>query len=252
MAIVSLFDRDPARYRTGRWFRNLGVAMTKANPLWSVESTGTVPADMRKPYIVIGNHQSLADIPVLSLLPWEMKWVGKASLFKIPIIGWMMRISKDIPVERGNRRSRAQVLIEARKRLRNHVSVLILPEGTRSTDGRVGIFTDSPFKFALKEHIPILPIVVDGTFSALPKKTWKFGGKSHIRIHIFDPIRTDTWAGSGSELRDFVRDKIVDQIALWRGVSTDEVDSQALNRSKSLNSGDKKFSGKLAGADKNS
>lgn len=234
MAIVWIFDRDPARYKTGRWFRRLGVAMTRLNPIWSVETTGMYPEDMRKPYLVIGNHQSLADIPVLSLLPWEMKWVGKASLFRIPIVGWMMRISKDIPVERDDRRSRAQVLIETRKRLRERVSVLILPEGTRSVDGRVGFFADSPFKFALKERIPVLPLAIDGTFSALPKKTWKFGQKSNIRVHVFDPISTDDWAGSGSELRDYVREMIVHQIAQWRGVSVDEVDASVAAKGDSV------------------
>ncbi len=225
LAVVSLFDRDPARYRTGRWFRRLGAAMTRVNPVWSIVISGDVPEDMRKPYLVIGNHQSLADIPVFSRLPWEMKWVGKASLFKIPILGWMMRTAGDIPVDRGNRRSRAQVLIDARDRLRKRVSVLILPEGTRSSDGRVGAFSDSPFKFAIKEKVSVLPIALDGTFSALPKDTWRFGQKSFIRVRIFEPIDTTTWAGTGTELRDKVRAMIIGQIAEWRGVLETEVDS---------------------------
>ncbi len=250
MAVVSLSDRDPARYRTGRWFRRLGVAMTKVNPVWSIVTTGTYPEDMRKPYLIIGNHQSLADIPVLSRLPWEMKWVVKASLFRIPIVGWMMRISKDIPVERGDRRSRAQVLVEARKRLRDHVSVLILPEGTRSLDGRVGKFSDSPFKFAIKERIPVLPVALDGTFSALPKKTWKFREKSFIHIHVFDPIRTDNWTGSGSELRDYVRDMIVNKIASWRGVPSEKVDTRSGIEVESVQSNPIDLPDKIADVDK--
>ena len=199
--------------------------MTRANPIWSIVISGNVPENMRLPYLVIGNHQSLADIPVLSRLPWEMKWVGKASLFRIPVLGWMMRTSGDIPVERGNRRSRAQVLINARDRLQKKVSVLILPEGTRSPDGTVGPFSDSPFKFAIKERIPVLPIALDGTFTALPKDTWRFGQKSYIRVRIFDPIDTTTWVGTGSELRDRVRELIVGQIADWRDVSIESVDA---------------------------
>ena len=131
MAITHLLDRkDPGKYATGRQFRRLGYLMAAANPAWSIQISGSYPESMRNPYVVVCNHQSLADIPIVSRLPWDMKWVGKASLFKLPVLGWMMRVAGDIPVSRGDRRSRAQVMIDTKEQLQQKVSVMIMPEGT--------------------------------------------------------------------------------------------------------------------------
>jgi 1-acyl-sn-glycerol-3-phosphate acyltransferase len=225
MAITKLFDKDPGRYATGRQFRRLGYLMASANPAWTIHITGKYPESMRNPYVVVCNHQSLADIPIVSRLPWDMKWVGKESLFKLPILGWMMRSAGDIPVSRGDRRSRAQVMIDTKERLQQKVSVMIMPEGTRSPDGRVGEFNDGAFKLAMKLGIPVLPIALDGSFDALPKSGWLFGKGSTIRLHVFDPIQVKDWEGDGAQLCDHVRGMIVGKVADWRGVSTAEVDA---------------------------
>jgi len=222
--VVRMFDRDPGRYATGRMFRRLGVAMTRVNPAWKIKLMGTMPEDPRNPYVIVANHQSFADIPVLSWLPWDMKWVGKESIFHTPLLGWMMRISKDIPVVRGDRKSRAMVFIEARKRLKERVSVIIMPEGTRSPDGRLCAFSDGPFKLALKVGVPVLPVALDGTFSALPKKSWKFDKHCRIRIRVLDPVMPEDWTGNGTGMCTHVRALIRAQLAEWRGVSESEVD----------------------------
>ena len=224
MGISYLFDKDPGKYATGRWFRRLGATMTRANPLWHVVISGSYPVDIRNPYLVIGNHQSIADIPVLSRLPWDMKWVGKESIFSLPVLGWMMRLSRDIPVDRSSVRSRAQVFFDAKDRMTKKVSVLIFPEGTRSPDGLIHDFSHGPFSLALKMGVPILPIALDGTFNALPKKTWKFGEKSNIRIHVFEPIDVAEWEKNAAGLCDHVRKLIVDKVASWRNVNETDVD----------------------------
>jgi 1-acyl-sn-glycerol-3-phosphate acyltransferase len=124
LALMRLFDRDPVHYRTGRMFRRLGVAMTLVNPAWRVTVSGFPIPRERLPFVVVSNHQSLADIPLISHLPWEMKWVGKEELFKIPVIGWMMHLSSDISVNRGDARSGAKTLIRALRVLENRCHVL--------------------------------------------------------------------------------------------------------------------------------
>lgn len=219
MAIVRLFDRDPGRYRTGRWFRRLGSAMIAANPAWTVRISGNLPTDPRNPYVVVGNHQSLADIPIISRLPWDMKWVGKASLFKIPILGWMMKISRDLPVVREDRRSRVEVMVQARERLEHRVSVMIFPEGTRTRDGRVLRFSDGPFRLAIATGSPILPIALDGSYDALPSDGWRFGPPLTVRVHVFDPVPVDGLETSAARtLSEDVRAMILGKIAEWRGV----------------------------------
>ena len=117
MAVVRLFDRDPARYATGRAFRWFGGTITRVNPAWDIQITGDFPADPRRPFVAISNHQSNADIPLVSRLPWEMKWVAKKALFDVPVLGWEMSLAGDIPVDRRDPESRAAVLVRARAAL---------------------------------------------------------------------------------------------------------------------------------------
>lgn len=227
LALIRLFDRDPARYTTGRWFRRLGSALTRVNASWRVRVSGDFPADPRLPYVVVGNHQSLADIPVVSRLPWEMKWVAKKELFTIPFVGWMMRLAGDIAVDRSDPRSGVKALMQARQYLQQKCSVMFFPEGTRSYDGRVHAFNDGAFRLAIKEGLPILPIALDGTHGALPKHTWRFGEPSIIHLKVLPPVpTTGLKAADAAALRDDVRGRIVRQIAEWRGIAPEAIDAE--------------------------
>ncbi len=224
MAVVRLFDRDPARYTTGRLFRWMGGLTTRVNPAWTITRTGSIPPDMRRPYVVVSNHQSNADIPVISRLPWEMKWVAKAALFKVPVGGWMMRMAADIPVDRRSATSRAAVVLHARDRLQKRCSVMFMPEGTRSKSRTVGRFQDGAFRLAIEEGVPVLPLALDGTADALPKHGWRFGA-ADIRLHVFDPIPTEGMSPDDAPaLRERVRRQIIAQVAAWRGVPPEVVD----------------------------
>jgi 1-acyl-sn-glycerol-3-phosphate acyltransferase len=224
---VWLFDRDPVKYRAGRTFRWIGVAMTRVNPAWKVTHSGAYPADPRHPYVVVSNHQSNADIPVVSTLPWEMKWVGKRSLFRLPFAGWMMRMVGDIPVDRTDPQSRARVVRRAREVLAQRCSVMFFAEGTRSKDARVKAFHDGAFRVAIEAGVPVLPVALDGSVETLPKDDWKFG-PADIRLHIFEPVPTEGLTEADvPALRDRVRAMIVGQIAAWRGVEPASVDATA-------------------------
>jgi 1-acyl-sn-glycerol-3-phosphate acyltransferase len=228
LALIRVFDRDPVRYTTGRWFRRLGVAMTKVNPLWRLHVTGFAVPRERAPFVVVSNHQSFADIPLISHVPWEMKWIGKAELFALPIIGWMMSLAGDISVDRKDARSGARTLIKAASYLEQRCPVMFFPEGTRSPDGRVGRFSDGAFHLAIRTHTPILPIAVEGSSDALPKHSWRFGKPSDIYVHVLEPIPTDGLTQDGlPALRDRVRSTIIHAVAQRRGVEDDSVDALA-------------------------
>ena len=228
LLLVRLTDRDPVRYRTGRWFRRLGVAMTRANPFLQLEISGYTVRDPRRPYVVVSNHQSFADIPLISHLPWEMKWVGKRELFRVPFAGWMMKLAGDIPLDRGDPRSGAKVLLHAASVLKQKCSVIFFPEGTRSPDARVGRFTDGAFHLALRSQVPVLPLVVDGSHGCLPKNSWRFKGVHNVKLLVLPPVDT---AGMSREdapmLRERVRHMIIDHLAHLRGVEPDDVDRLA-------------------------
>jgi 1-acyl-sn-glycerol-3-phosphate acyltransferase len=228
LAIIRLFDRDPALYTTGRWFRRLGAAMTFVNPLWKITLKGVPDPYSRKAAVVVSNHQSLADIPVLSRLPWEMKWVAKHELFRLPMVGWMMQLAGDIPVERGDARSGVRVLAHAAKYLRNNCPVIIFPEGTRSPNGLVGRFTDGPFHLAIASQVPVLPICIEGTRDALPKKNWRFGSISTITVTVLPEVPvTGLTRADVAALRERVRHMICDHLAGMRGVAASSVDAYA-------------------------
>jgi 1-acyl-sn-glycerol-3-phosphate acyltransferase len=225
LALVRFFDRDPVRYRTGYIFRRLGVAITKANPLWRLEVSGEKISDPRRPYVVVSNHQSMADIPLISHLPWEMKWIAKVELFKLPIIGWMLKLAADIPVYRQDKRAAAQAFVKAARYIQQKCSVMFFPEGTRSSDGMVHRFTDGAFALAIKYNVPVLPLVVEGSRDCLPKRSWKFGKPQDIKLKVLPPVETaGMTAADVAALRETVRRMIMEQIAVWRRVDITMVD----------------------------
>lgn len=218
LLIRKLFDRDPVRYATGRMFRDLGLVITKINPLWKIEVIGADKVkNPRNPYVVVSNHQSMADIPVLSHLPWEMKWMAKKELFSTPFIGWQLKLAGDIPVERENPRDAVRSIRKARAYLSQKCSVMVFAEGSRSPDGTVRDFLDGAFRLAIDVGVPVLPIVVEGTFNCLPKKSWKFGKATDIKIVVLDPIDTSGMKREDiGTLRELVRDTIVSQLSKMR------------------------------------
>jgi 1-acyl-sn-glycerol-3-phosphate acyltransferase len=212
VAMVRLFDRDPRHLRTARWYRRLGRVLARVNP-WHVVVTGLEYVQFGRTYVVVSNHQSLADIPVICHVPLDTKWLAKGELFRVPVLGWMLRMAGDIPVDRSDRRSAARALLECARYLRRGCSVVFFPEGTRSPDGSVLPFNDGPFQLAIREQVPILPLAVCGSGRALPRDTWMFGTTQTITLKILPAVPVDGFTiKETGNLRDRVRQQIVDVI----------------------------------------
>jgi 1-acyl-sn-glycerol-3-phosphate acyltransferase len=180
---------DPGRYAAGLMFRLIAVFTVKLNPLWKFDAGGKFVHDPRRPYVAVSNHESYADIFLISHLPWEMKWMSKETMFKIPCMGWMMRMAGDIRVVRGERTSAIQALAAARDRIKKRVSVMIFPEGTRSRGNGLLPFKDGAFRVAIETGAPILPLVVAGTRRAMAKGSFRFQ-RARARVTVLDPIET--------------------------------------------------------------
>jgi 1-acyl-sn-glycerol-3-phosphate acyltransferase len=181
------FDRD--RYAAGRTFRLVGATTARLNPLWRFSTDGLRIRDPRRPYVAVANHESYADIFLISRLPWEMKWLGKEQLFKIPFLGWMMWLAGDVPVKRGARESVVTAMNACGDKLRRKLSVMIFPEGTRTADGSLLPFKDGAFRLAIEHNVPILPIVVAGTRRAMAKHTFQFQ-RTRAICRVLEPIDT--------------------------------------------------------------
>ena len=218
VAVVRLVTApfDKGRYAAGLLFRKLAVVHAKLTPLWHFTVTGDVPDDPRRPYVVVANHESFVDILLISHLPMEMKWLSKATFFKIPFVGWLMSLAGDIRLVRGDRRSVVAALRECRTRLDQRVSVMIFPEGTRSATGELQDFKDGAFDLAIAKQVPILPLAVHGTTTALRKHDWRLG-RSDAEVRVLEPISTEGLTRADTaELREQVRTRIAAELALMR------------------------------------
>jgi len=207
LLLTAPFDR--ARYITGYLFRRIGPVMATLNPLWRFRYSGVMPKDPRRPFVVVSNHESFADILLISHLPWEMKWLSKAELFRIPVMGWMMWLAGDIPVKRGFGPSAVEAMERCRNALRKRVSVMIFPEGTRSKTADLLPFKDGAFRLAIEAGVPILPLALSGTGTALPKHGWRFG-RSAAEVRVLEPVETaGLTLADVPELKARVREMIV-------------------------------------------
>jgi 1-acyl-sn-glycerol-3-phosphate acyltransferase len=191
MAITRLVTApfDKGLYWVGLLFRKVAVVASTLNPLWHFRVTGALPADPRRPYVVVSNHESFVDILLISHLPWEMKWLSKVELLRIPVLGWNMVLAGDVPVERGTRKSALKAMRRCKEVLARRVSVMMFPEGTRSETDDLLPFKEGAFRLAVDSGVPILPLVVQGTRTALPKHGWRFG-RSNAEVRVLAPIET--------------------------------------------------------------
>lgn len=180
---------DPGRRVTGRLYRLCAIAVTKCNPLWDFRVLRPLPAYRPRRTVVVSNHCSQTDPFLISHLPWEMKWLGKASLFRVPLLGWAMFLAGDIPVVRGDRGSAKGAMARCRHYLMRDTPVMIFPEGTRAIGDEMGPFKDGAFHLAIETGADILPIAVAGTAAVLRKHDWRF---HHARAYVAvgDPIST--------------------------------------------------------------
>ncbi len=205
--VTAPFDRG--RYLVGYIFRRIGPVMATLNPLWRFRHSGVVIRDPRRPYVVVSNHESFADILLISHLPWDMKWLSKIEMMKIPVLGWMMYLAGDVPVRRGEGRSAVEAMHRCRDRLRQHVSVMIFPEGTRSATSELLPFKDGAFRLAVDNETPILPLALIGTGTALPKHGWRLG-RADAEVRVLEPIdTTGLTTADVPALKARVRERIV-------------------------------------------
>jgi 1-acyl-sn-glycerol-3-phosphate acyltransferase len=137
----------------------------------------------------VANHSGLHDILALAAnLPIQFRWVAKQSLFRIPFMGWHMRRSGYIPINRENPREAARSIIAAADIIRGGINAIAFPEGTRSRDGDLGKFHSGAFALALRTGVPLVPVTLEGSFRVIVPKTLQVNPGAVIRIKIDRPI----------------------------------------------------------------
>lgn len=188
------------------WWSDILISL---NPGWRMDISGLENIEKKRTYVIVANHQSLADIIILYQIKTQFKWVAKESLFNIPFLGWCMTLAKHIKLERGKLASIKKVYREAAEWLRKDMSVLFFPEGTRSETDRMNEFQNGAFKLAIKEKRPVLPVLIKGTRDAIPKHGREFAANIHCVLKVLPPIDTSVFGpGDFERLRDEARAKL--------------------------------------------
>lgn len=182
-----------------------------------VTVNGLSNIDPSQSFIYMSNHQSNFDIPVLlACLPVQFRWLAKAELFRIPIFGRGMRAAGYISIDRFNRPSAFESLSVAAKKIKEGVSVMIFPEGTRSIDGNIRTFKKGGFVLAVDAGVAIIPIILYGTRSIMPKGRLRIQA-GHVYMDIQPPMETSGYTRES-------KDDLIEQI---RAVICDKFDQRA-------------------------
>lgn len=170
-----------------------------------VTCRGLENIDVRRPYVFMANHLSHADAPVLaSVLPHPLHWVFKKELSRIPVLGWVLLACGQIMVDRSDPESAKAALKEGLSGLSGNNSVMILPEGTRSRDGKLLPFRKGGFWMALDAGLPIVPVRVSGTREIVPAGSLRIR-PGDVTVDVFPPVPTK---GSGPAELFGIMDKV--------------------------------------------
>jgi 1-acyl-sn-glycerol-3-phosphate acyltransferase len=160
-----------------------------------VEIEGLENIDRSRPQIIVANHSGLHDILSLSAhLPIQFRWIAKKSLFRVPFMGWHMKRSGYIAIDRENPREAAKSIMDAAGIIRNRVNAIAFPEGTRSRTGELGRFHSGAFSLALRAGVPLVPITLDGSHLVIVPKTLRVNPGVTVRIRIDRPIDLSAYA----------------------------------------------------------
>lgn len=138
-------------------------------------------------YLIMANHNSFIDIPVLfKSIPFYTYFIAKKELKKIPLLGWYIKASGMIFIDRQDKTKSIESIAQAGKLVENGKSVIIFPEGTKSKDGKIAPFKKGGFHLAEQAGVPILPVKIEGARKVWPnKKPFQLGrGKIEVKIGV--------------------------------------------------------------------
>lgn len=180
-----------------------------------VEIEGMEHLETGTPYVFMSNHQGGYDIlALLAVLPGQLIWLVKKELFSIPFFGRAMALAGYISLDREGTRQTAEAMNKAARNIRDGMSVVIFPEGSRSPDGFIQPFRKGGFTLAIKAGVPIVPLAISGTRDIMAKESWAVH-PGRIQILIDPPIETKNHSmGDRETLMNEVRETIIRNFGL--------------------------------------
>lgn len=147
------------------------------------------PLDLASPFVFMSNHRSQTDIlaVVMALREFQLRWVAKKELTRVPVFGWALRHTGHVIIDRSDTQQAVASLRAARAQMSEGISVMIFPEGTRSTGEELLPLKKGGFMLALETGYPIVPLVVRGSRELLPRGSWQVTG-GDIEVVVGKPI----------------------------------------------------------------
>lgn len=184
MLLVFLFTWD-TKTRQSRCHRIAAILVRRLIERFNGWNLAVEPNKMmstRSNFVIVANHQSVLDPFLLYFLPFDLRFVAKEWVFKLPVIGQVLSLA-------GHIRARPGTAVSASRRaLSSNFSLVVFPEGTRSTDGEIKELKKGAFRISVSTGTAILPVVIDGTREILPKHGRKVSPRAHVTMHVLDPV----------------------------------------------------------------
>lgn len=188
--LVSLIGMLRSSARAIDWLIRRWARVVLAAAGVAVEVVGVEKLDPARRYVLVGNHASYLDIPVLFVaVPQPLRFFAKRSLFHIPFFGWGLRASGFIPIDRKKRSRNLASFDLATTRIEKGNSIAIFPEEGRSREPQMRPFKRGAFLLALKSDLPIVPVAIAGTWDVLPA-TRSSVRPGTVVVRIGEPIET--------------------------------------------------------------
>ena len=144
-------------------------------------------------------------------LPFQFRIMAKKELFRYPFLGWHLRRSGQIPIERENARSSLRSLIEASRTVQAGMPLLVFPEGGRSATGQINPFLGGAFYVAIKAGVPVVPMAIVGSFEAVPMNNYVIKPRP-ITLVVGEPISTEGFTPRAMEQLAAITQKAVEDL----------------------------------------
>ncbi|MFQ5683537.1 MAG: lysophospholipid acyltransferase family protein [Candidatus Binatia bacterium] len=186
--VASFFDAN------GNWAHRCLTYWARGNLALAglrIQVEGLERLDPEKTYIFMPNHASFLDILLaFATIPYNFRFIIKEELFSIPFLGLALRSSGQLPMDRKNPRKGLRNLRQAGDPLREGISVVVFPEGTRTRQGAMQDFKATLFLLPIRTRVPVVPVLIEGSFQALKRGSILLN-RVPLRLTFYDPIPAD-------------------------------------------------------------
>jgi len=223
-ALICLFTFpfDPNRRLLHYWGSFWAMMYIHTIPGWHIRYEGLDNIDPKKTYVLVANHSSFWDIWVLYGIYKPFKWVSKESIFKVPFVGHNMYLNQYVEIKRGDMKSIKEMMNTCKEWLKRGASIMLFPEGTRSEDGELQNFRDGAFRLAVDCDVPVVPIIVKGTYEILGKNSKTLNFNSEIVVRALPPVYPADFDRSSGNMRKYVHELMKQNLDEMRGIKAIE------------------------------